>query len=129
MTKRMVDVFNCMEYDTESRLVADYQVRCGIDRQYNLIAYYVALPCLFLWGLGIPLAVYSLMAKNKAYLTTENVKQQFGFLYNGYKRHNYYWEIVIMYRKILCIFVAVFLRPQGVIVQALILLIMLGVFL
>lgn len=34
-----------------------------------------------------------------------------------------------MYRKILCIFVAVFLRPQGVIVQALVLLIMLGIFL
>mmetsp|Transcript_20404 Transcript_20404/g.25124 ORF Transcript_20404/g.25124 Transcript_20404/m.25124 type:complete len:250 (+) Transcript_20404:3-752(+) len=70
-----------------------------------------------------------MMRKKEDLLTTENVKQQFGFLYNGYKRHNYYWEIVIMYRKIMCIFIAVFLRPQGVIVQALVLLIMLGIFL
>jgi len=57
-----------------------------------------------------------MMTKNKDKLSTVSVKQQFGFLFNGYKRHNYYWEIVIMYRKVFCIFVAVFLRPQGVIV-------------
>ena len=49
-------------------------------------------------------------------------------MYNGYKRHNYFWEIVIMYRKILCIFIAVFLNRVGIVVQALVLLILLVVF-
>ena len=93
------------------------------------MSYYVALPCLIIWGLGIPAAVYSLMNKWKDKLTTRDVKRQFGFIYKGYKLHNYYWEIVIMYRKIMCIFVATFLRPYGVIVQALVLLIMLMMFL
>ena len=69
------------------------------------------------------------MNKWKDKLRTRDVKRQFGFIYKGYKLHNYYWEIVIMYRKIMCIFVATFLRPYGVIVQALVLLIMLMMFL
>jgi len=129
MTKRMADVFNCTNYDGVSRLDDDFQVKCFEDPTHFETAYYIALPSLIIWGLGIPAAVFALMRKNIDKLSTEKVKQQFGFLFNGYKRHNYYWEIVIMYRKILCIFIAVFLRPQGVIVQALVLLIMLGIFL
>ena len=56
------------------------------------------------------------MRKESDRLDTDAVKQRFGFLYNGYKRQNYYWEIVIMYRKIFCIFIAVFLRNIGIIV-------------
>ena len=57
-----------------------------------------------------------------------SAKEKFGFLYNGYKRKDYYWEIIIMYRKILSIFVSVFLNRIGVIVQALVILIILVVF-
>ena len=116
LTKRMVDVFNCTSYDGVSRLNSDYQVKCFQDPRHTQLAYYVAFPALIIWGLGIPATVYTMMRKKSDKLSTENVMQQFGFFYNGYKRHNYYWEIVIMYRKILCIFIAVFLRPQGVIV-------------
>ena len=94
-----------------------------------MVAYYVAIPGLIIWGLGIPVTVLAMMRKEEDKLETDKVKQQYGFLYNGYKRHNYYWEIVIMYRKILCIFIATFLRSTGVVVQALVLLIMLGAFL
>lgn len=69
-----------------------------------------------------------LMAKQKEALATVAVKMKFGFLYNGYKKDNFYWEIIIMYRKILCLFIAVALRNTGIIVQAFILLIMLVVF-
>ena len=76
----------------------------------------MAIPCLLIWGLGIPATVLTMMSKSSDRMGTYEVRQRFGFLYNGYKRHNYYWEIVIMYRKILCIIVAVLLRPAGVIV-------------
>lgn len=69
------------------------------------------------------------MRKDKNSLDTPQTKQKFGFLYNGYKRHNYFWEIIIMYRKIFCIMIAVFLQGQGIILQALVLLVLLIVFL
>lgn len=61
-------------------------------------------------------------------LETNSVKEKYGFFYNGYKRQNYFWEIIIMYRKILCIVLSIFLRQVGLIVQALVLLIILVVF-
>jgi hypothetical protein len=92
------------------------------------MAYYIALPCLLVWGLGIPVTVFFMMRKDSDKLDTIAVKRKFGFLYNGYKRHNYFWEIVIMYRKVICIFIAVFLKKTGIVVQALILLIILVLF-
>ena len=121
----MIDMFNCQEYDGDLRLVVDLQVQCWVDPMHQMIAYYVAGPCLIFWGLGIPLGVFMLMRKEKERLNTVNVRKQFGFLYNGYKPHNYFWEIVIMYRKIACIFIAVFLNRIGIIVQALVLIILL----
>ena len=83
---------------------------------HTYLAYYLALPCLILWGIGIPLTVFFMMRKDADKLDTVEIKQKFGFLYNGFKRNNYYWEIVIMYRKVICIFIAIFLKKTGIIV-------------
>ena len=53
----------------------------------------------------------------------------FGFLYNGYKKEYYFWEIVIMYRKIAIIFIAVFIANYGLAAQALSCLLLLVAFL
>ena len=90
---------------------------------------YVALPCFVIWGLGIPATIFVLMRKENETLETQATKQKFGFLFNGYKKNNYYWEIVIMYRKILCIFIAILLKGKGVILQAMVMLIVLLFFL
>jgi hypothetical protein len=81
-----------------------------------LYAYSIALPCVLIWGLGIPAMIYVLMAKEKENLGTDAAKIKFGFLFNGYKPSNYYWEIVIMYRKIICLSISVFLNGMGIIV-------------
>jgi hypothetical protein len=114
MTKALIDMYNCRTYDGVIRLASSLQTVCW-EGKHNLIAKGVALPCIFLWGLGIPAAVFMLMRKDKLSLDTPNTKQKFGFLYNGYKRHNYFWEIIIMYRKIFCIMIAVFLQGQGIV--------------
>ena len=97
---------------------------------HETFAVALALPCLIIWGLGIPAMIYILLSKDRQYLDTDEVKIKFGFLYTGYKRDNYYWEIIIMYRKILCLFVFVIMSaieddPNR---QALILLILIWAF-
>jgi hypothetical protein len=87
----------------------------------------VAAPCFILWGLGIPAVIYWLMAKEERDLDTDETKIQFGFLYLGYKRDVYFWEIIIMYRKIIALMIAVLLSSTGVIVQASLLIAFLGV--
>lgn len=36
-------------------------------------------------------------------------KMKYGFLFSGYKSSRFYWEIIVMYRKILIIMTTVFL--------------------
>ena len=115
ITGSMIDMFNCSEFDGELRLLVDLQVVC-FEGTHWYIAYLLALPCILVWGIGIPATVLAMMRKEKDRFDTVAVKQRFGFLYNGYKRHNYFWEIIIMYRKIICIFIAVFLNRIGIIV-------------
>mmetsp|Transcript_28287 Transcript_28287/g.50454 ORF Transcript_28287/g.50454 Transcript_28287/m.50454 type:complete len:216 (-) Transcript_28287:17-664(-) len=47
------------------------------------------------------------------------MKCRFGFLYNGYKRSHFYWEFLIIYRKLLIILIWAFQNFMSVQVQAL----------
>ena len=111
----MVDMFNCQDFDGDLRLITDLQVVCW-EGLHPLMAYGIALPCLLLWGIGIPAGVWILMNRDRERLDTIAVKEKFGFLYNGYKRSSYFWEIVIMYRKISMIAISVFMNRIGLIV-------------
>jgi hypothetical protein len=55
------------------------------------------------------------MYRERKNLEKLEVKEKFGFLYNGFQVELFFWEIVVMYRKIAMIFIAVFVQPQGVI--------------
>jgi hypothetical protein len=47
------------------------------------------------------------------------VKAQYSFLYLGYKMSHFYWEFVILYRKLLIAFISVYLANISVHIQAL----------
>ena len=87
------------------------------------------MPSIVVWGLGIPFFAFVLMFRERKNLMQIEVKEKFGFLYNGYQSDLFFWEIVIMYRKIAMIFIAVFIQPQGVITQAMIVFLIMVLFL
>ncbi|CDW89726.1 UNKNOWN [Stylonychia lemnae] len=93
--------------------------------QHLFWALAVALPAMIVWGLGIPFFGLALLLRSKKKLDQIITRQKLGFLFRGYKRKYYYWEIVIMYRKIFLIFIQVFLLQYGIITQAMIVLILL----
>ena len=88
-----------------------------------------ALPGILIWGIGIPLFALLILYRFRFNLTEDNVKERYGFLYNGYKARNYYWESVVMFRKVAMIFITVFLSSLGRIVQALAVIILLAIYL
>jgi hypothetical protein len=45
------------------------------------------------------------------------MRAKFGFIFNGYRENAFFWEIVIMYRKIFVIFVQVLLASLGKMIQ------------
>ena len=74
---------------------------------------FVALPGIIFWGLGIPLFGMFLLFLDRKNLHKLEIKQKYGFLFNGYQKNYYYWEGVIIFRKIALIFISVFLDSFG----------------
>lgn len=74
---------------------------------------------MLMWVAGIPLISWCILKENQSLLEARFMKERFGFLYKGYREKKYFWEIVVMVRKVVMIFISVFLRSVGTRVQAL----------
>lgn len=117
ITTIMFNAFNCQNIDGTDRLYEDLEITC-YKGHHSMFALGVALPALIVWSLGIPSVALFLIYQRRKELNLIDVKAKYGFLYNGYRNPQaYYWEIVIMYRKLAIIFIQVFLSQVGKIVQ------------
>eukprot|EP00347_Sterkiella_histriomuscorum_P001801 403370625 len=116
--------FKCKDIDGEERLLNDLEVVCW-DSQHSIYSYYFAIPSIIIWVLGIPFFALILLIKVKKQLDDIEVRRKLGFLYRGYRQIYFYWEILIMYRKVIIIFIAIFVKAAGVIAQALVVFIVL----
>ncbi|CDW73142.1 UNKNOWN [Stylonychia lemnae] len=123
IAKSMFSSFNCMDIDGELRLMPDLSQKCfqGSHSGYILA---VSFPSVIIWALGIPAFALILLMRNRKIIlqiessqnlskadkwTIKRIKTRLGFLFNGYKIKTFYWEIVILYRKILIVMITVFL--------------------
>ena len=117
-----------MDIDGELRVVRDLEVKCW-GAEHLLYSLILAAPSLIIWGFGIPGFALFILYRRRHKLSNLEIREKYGFLYNGYKEKMYFWEPVNMYRKIIIIMISVFLITLGVITQALILFILLILFL
>ena len=120
----MVQNFKCMDVDGDNRLLSDLELKC-YSTQHRLFSISVAGPALLVWGMGIPLFGLVLLVLDRQKLETKAVKEKLGFLFRGYTKTFYYWEIIIMYRKVALICISVFVMNVGVIAQALVVFVLL----
>lgn len=102
--------------DGTSRVYADLSIVCYKGAHF-FWTYGVALPSIIVWGVGIPFFAYLLLLREKHKLGTLELREKFGFLYNGYKKQFFYWETLIMYRKLSLVIIAVIISSYGVITQ------------
>ncbi|CDW85822.1 UNKNOWN [Stylonychia lemnae] len=116
--------FKCKNIDGENRVLEDLEIVCW-EQQHLFYTNFVSIPTVLIWGIGIPLFAYLILLKHRMKLENIDMRQKYGFLYRGYRTKYFYWEIVIMYRKIVIIIIAVFIGSFGVISQALLMLLIL----
>lgn len=117
-----------MKVDSDQRMMFDLDVICWSTEHFNY-SLIIAIPSIIIWGLGIPIFAWIILANNKNDLDDLKCREKYGFLYNGFKKKYYYWESVNMFRKIVIIFIAAFLDEFGVITQALVVFLVLVTFL
>jgi hypothetical protein len=119
ITEMLLSIYSCRELEGEGfYLNANLDIECwkGDHLYYALV---VALPSVILWAIGVPLGILVYLSKRKKDLKDIEIKLRFGFLYNGYKLRNYYWQFFIIFRNVIVIMIIVFLSRFDVNVQAL----------
>ena len=101
ITTVMFSVFSCtyLEGTGEYWLLDNLNQQCW-DTEHNFVVQFVAAPALFAWTIGIPAVTSILIFKNRNRLYTPEIRAKYGFIYNGYNKSNYFWEFVIVYKKI-----------------------------
>eukprot|EP01012_Entosiphon_sulcatum_P023169 TRINITY_DN28150_c0_g1_i2.p1 TRINITY_DN28150_c0_g1~~TRINITY_DN28150_c0_g1_i2.p1 ORF type:complete len:643 (+),score=105.16 TRINITY_DN28150_c0_g1_i2:111-2039(+) len=104
---RCTDAICVEENDCHPFLVSDVYIRCDTPkyRRYRVLAFIF----LGLYGLGVPLLGYIVLLSRRRQLVSTRVMGLYGFLYSGYRLRRYYWEMVIMVRKMLTVVIVVFL--------------------
>jgi len=96
----------------------DFEIQCWESYHLKWI-FIVAVPALIIWGFGIPMAAFFHIRRNLDKIYDYEFKQAYGFLYDGYRLERYFWEFVILYRKIVMVFISVFLVTFSLETQAL----------
>jgi hypothetical protein len=129
LVKEYFAFFSCRRLDgSDFWLTSNLDIKC-FDEQHSLYAFSVALPAILLWGLGVPSFILGILVKRRKKLGTLLMKCRFGFFYNGFKKTHFYWEFLILYRKIIIINLVVFVGNQSIPIQALSIMVILLVFL
>jgi len=111
--------FTCQELDTDTwYLHEDLDFQCFTSTFWAYTGAMV-LPFFLMFVFGIPLLGLYFLFKVRKDLNEKHVFQKFGFLYKGFQRQYYCWEIWIIFRKIILIFISVFVVLAGEMVTAL----------
>ena len=94
-------MFACTTIEGKSYVDIYMEDECWTG-DHALFSITVAIPAFILWGLGFPfLAFLTLHRINKVKgLEVLKNKQVYGFLYIGYLPKKYWWELLILARKV-----------------------------
>ena len=106
--KMFLRVLSCDNIGEEYYLSTDYSVKCYTDE--HTVFSILSVIALVLYGIGFPLKAFLILRHYKHRLY-DTIPRTMHFLYNSYRL--YYWEFVILSRKIAIVCMSVFLFRQN----------------
>lgn len=113
------EILRCREIDKKLYISSSLDCSCE-NEAYKYWRNYFFIPILCFWIILFPLLCFWKLFKNSKNLDKPQIKLFFGFFYLGYQPEYYFWEILIMYRKIFTIFISVmpenFMQSKGYII-------------
>ena len=108
ITSKAAEPLDCPMYDDGiARLDKDPSIICSVDDVKYVVLLIASISLFVLYGVGIPaFLLFTLVkAKRNSKLNTTNFVNRFGWLFQRYNSDHYYWEIVVLVRKFLLVFV------------------------
>ena len=109
LTEVALGMFQCIQIDED-----DYKVRIDLNidwysGEHILWCLFIAFPMIIFWVIGCPTFVLFVLIRNRENLDEPKVQRYFIVLYQGLKKDKFYWEFVNTLRKVLIVWVNVFL--------------------
>jgi len=111
LTQQIFQIFQCSQYGNQHFLSVDLSISCDGDEYQRWRA--AAIGMILLYVVGIPAVGFSIVFYYRKHLDDPTVKQRFKFLYEGYAKNVYFWEFVIIVRKVVLVAIVVFLQTQN----------------
>ena len=107
----------------------DYDLPC-YDPAHLAMIFMVVVPMIVVYIIGLPLMTFVAISKqSKRAKRSDKVRFRYGLFTDGYKRNRLWWETVVAVRKAILIGISVFLSTYGVMVQAYLGILVIGIFL
>ena len=106
--KMFLRVLSCDKIGEKYYLSTDYSVECYTE-EHEMFSI-LSVIALVLYGIGFPLKAF-LILRHYQHRLYDTIPRTMHFLYNGYRL--YYWEFVILSRKIAIVCMSVFLFRQN----------------
>ena len=105
--KELAIIFQCKIIDDQKYVLTSLDTSCEDDyyMRWRNIFY---LPILSFWIFIFPFLCLQKLIASRKNLENPQIKLYFGFFYFGYKPEYFYWEFVIMYRRILMMAITLF---------------------
>ena len=82
--------------------------------EHRFMMFVLALPCLIIWNVGVPLWALIKIFRHRKFLKHEDTVLKYGFMYNGFDRKAFYWGFVKYFQKALIILLRVSQIDEGV---------------
>ena len=123
-------LLTCRKIGNGYRAAGDYEIAC-YGSTHRMFIMGIAAPGLLLYSVGAPIMAISLLfrlnRRGKLFQPRESSYSSsvYAFLYGGYKPDRYFWEVVIMVRKVLLNLILVVLASASALAQGLVVLIVL----
>jgi hypothetical protein len=121
LTRQSLFLFMCVNIEDGTYLRKDVQLECYNSEHFSYL-FAVGVPGIVGYVVGIPAVTFWVLYRRQFKLNIEGpagdaTRKTYGFIYQGYGI--YYWEVIIMLRKVSMVIVAVFGLRATVQTQAL----------
>ena len=123
LCKQAFGLFNCYTVNDKQYLLASLEEECYNNR-HTLYLWLVGVPQLVVYVFGLPLLGMVFVWRNRHRLDTVAVRARYSLFFGGYRNDRFYWELVVVMRKVSVIAVATFGSTLDPEMQALVVLLL-----
>lgn len=114
LVRLCLSMLQCPYINDTHYLMADLEEPCFVGRHVDYVLL-LTVPQIILYVIGLPaISAYILLGQDQRKIwTSYSFRMRFGLLYMGYRKERYWWELIIVIRKLAIVMIGIFGSLMG----------------